>query len=524
MEKLTPEEIKKGTDTLSAWTVLEILSPKRFKEAEDLTPGKVDHIHFLKQNEKLPWQEKPRYKYKKPFYQIVIGTIDYKKAIDLLVSKYKEISSEEEYEKPQIEGQTIMGVLTVDDQGKLIQDENQDIILSTFAWGTPQILNNNLKKLRNWPAVEEKIKEIREDILNNLQVKDKDDKLIPLTLESINQAYIDLVKAFGLDKLGTEITIDNKFAVECYPDSKDIKYPKPLMLSSFFVGDLLKAGQLLNGGTAPETLIKYLNLRAPKNENDVLKDISILEEVVAPGNIPLAKWPSPKGNNLVLLQQAAVNIAMNKLSDNDILGINGPPGTGKTTLLRDLVAAIVSNRAEKMVAFDNPETAFTKLSKPIKLNESELNLYSLHESLKGFEILIASSNNKAVENISAALPGKKTITQDIELTYFKTISDALLQQGDETWGLISAVFGNNTNIKAFYQQFRNNADASMDNYLLAVIEGIKKKVQDIDPSTGKPTGQHRFAHILTENGGPPSSFKQAIEIWEKTKEKFKAIS
>ena len=52
-------------------------------------------------------------------------------------------------------------------------------------------------------------------------------------------------------------------------------------------------------------------------------------------------------------------------------------------------------------------------------------------------MLVASSNNKAVENVSAELPGLDAIAADAaNLRYFKTVSDALL--GRETWGLGSS--------------------------------------------------------------------------------------
>jgi MoxR-like ATPase len=57
----------------------------------------------------------------------------------------------------------------------------------------------------------------------------------------------------------------------------------------------------------------------------------------------------------VLLQQAAVNRARSELKGEGIFAVNGPPGTGKTTLFRDLVAACVVDRALAMTSFDNPQ-------------------------------------------------------------------------------------------------------------------------------------------------------------------------
>jgi ABC-type lipoprotein export system ATPase subunit len=60
----------------------------------------------------------------------------------------------------------------------------------------------------------------------------------------------------------------------------------------------------------------------------------------------------------VLLQQAAVNGTSNELRDGGLLSVNGPPGTGKTTLLRDVLVATVVERAEAMATFADPALAF----------------------------------------------------------------------------------------------------------------------------------------------------------------------
>jgi ABC-type branched-subunit amino acid transport system ATPase component len=153
-----------------------------------------------------------------------------------------------------------------------------------------------------------------------------------------------------------------------------------------------------------------------------------------------------------LLQQAAVNLSFQELREGGIQGINGPPGTGKTTLLRDLVAGVVAARAEAMACFDDPSTAFIHSGERINFSSSWLHLYRLDPRLKGFEMIVTSSNNKAVENVSAELPGLHAVAEDApELRYFKTLSDALLER--ETWGLCAAVLGNIKNRNHFRNTF-----------------------------------------------------------------------
>ena len=69
-------------------------------------------------------------------------------------------------------------------------------------------------------------------------------------------------------------------------------------------------------------------------------------------------------------------------------------------------------------------------------------------------MLVASSNNKAVENISKELPLVEAIDQTLPPPrYFNTTSDNLADQDGATWGLIAAVLGNSKN----RAEFKNKA-------------------------------------------------------------------
>ncbi|MEB4589815.1 hypothetical protein VSS37_02380 [Candidatus Thiothrix sp. Deng01] len=305
-----------------------------------------------------------------------------------------------------------------------------------------------------------------------------------------------------------------EFAIRSYVYLKDPNPPEPLLLNSFFLDDLALAKQVFSMNQC-KSLQQYLGITHPAERHDLLRDKVVLNTTVSPRLTPLARWPSNGNHPLVLLQQAAVNLSFQETKTSGMLGINGPPGTGKTTLLRDLVAGVVTQRAEELAKYDNPATAFEHSGQKLKVGNGWLHLYRLDESLRGFELLVASSNNKAVENVSAELPALKAISEDaIGLRYFTTLSDKLHQT--ETWGAIAAVLGNTKNRSQFKQDFWWDDDYGINSYLQAA-SGSMPQIEEEDPKTGKIT--YRPPHIVDAEK-PPASPEEAVTRWKNARGRF----
>ncbi len=110
-----------------------------------------------------------------------------------------------------------------------------------------------------------------------------------------------------------------------------------------------------------------------------------------------SRWPN--SHALYYAQQAAVNlfISNHNKSNENIFSINGPPGTGKTTLLQDVIAYIVTKRVENYLKRDG------------KIFDNN----SLRDDICGkYEILVTSHNNSAIKNITEDLPQAKKINFD----------------------------------------------------------------------------------------------------------------
>jgi hypothetical protein len=128
------------------------------------------------------------------------------------------------------------------------------------------------------------------------------------------------------------------------------------------------------------------------------------------------------------------------------------PEHARPLCLRDIVASVIAARAEKMIEWEDPEKAFADSEHTLPAGQYRIPLYRVAPDLRGFEMIVASSNNKAVENVSAALPNLKAIASDATpLRYFKTLADTLHQS--ETWGLGAAVLGTLKNGHRFKEVF-----------------------------------------------------------------------
>jgi hypothetical protein len=497
-----PPTNNKPDHILSAWTAMEVLSPPSFRNPAALANGARDRIATFGDSA-LPWEgvgEKSRPN-QRLYYQVVLGSIDMEVAVSALLHVY----SDTRIERPQARGEAVLATIMVDRSGRPVQDDA--VAISSFGWGVPIALTGRLDGLGQWSAAE---KVLIEGLTKKITVEDEGGNPRPLTHAIINTSFDWLVDTLGL---GGQLVKPPAFAVRSYQYFKVQDAPESILLNSFYLDDLARARILAAESRTPPNLQRYLGIVQPKIRRNLMNDPIAISDALEPAKFPLGSWPGNGRHPLAMLQQCAVNLATHDLKVDGILAVNGPPGTGKTTLLRDVIAAIVTSSAEILCSYADPEQAFHNSGQRIRRGNSFVHLYSLDAKLRGQEIIVASSNNKAVENISAELPGIDAIASDATgLRYFKTVSDAML--GRETWGAVAAVLGNAKNRNDFRQTFWWDDDAGLRRYL----QHVSGTPQFIIEKTEYGTRQ-RPPHIVVQEDAP-EDHEEALRRWRKARQRF----
>ena len=460
-----------------------------WKEVNLLTPVTIKSIAF-KNQESLSTKDILKVPYNRIEDSLLLNN-DKKYEIEI---GFGDIKNTYLYEKGNIEkedfvdgdgGESFIFAFKIDGDKKY---KENSFTISKFAF---ILLKNIISK--NYDDIEYEIKKFIENIEIDLKSYEN------YNVENIKKITSLILKELNIDNLDEKILKKSFYLKLFNSNEEDENNESSFFQMDFYTKDLetIAKANLKDDSLLSNIIYSKVN----KNRQKIDDNKEFLEEITLPKNMPIGKWPSKY--NPSLMQATAINICTSKDYSPNIFSVNGPPGTGKTTLLKEIIADTIVKKAKIIADLNSIDLEV------IKTNTTESyyrNYYKIPDELKKLGIIVASNNNSAVENISKDLPksedvlSKDTLTNLFDINehkniYFTQDSECIFGENPKTWGLISAPYGKKVNIQK----------------ILAILPEKNKKIDDFN---------FNFDTNIPDFKKALSNFQEKYEKVLKYREKF----
>lgn len=371
------------------------------------------------------------------------------------------------------------------------------------------IITQFLEKIKN------KFLNERTSIENKNENEEHENKhfYIKLNQADIQILYQDLEEIFS-QHIENKIFFSQKAQVCMFSSQKQSQTEG--IINSFYIKSLNKAINFYKNENASNVLLDNFLDPSFKTQKIDIRDPNfkyIKDQILAFKEFSAGAYPMP--NDLNKSQYFALNamfkrFCLNNADPSDFINsegfyaINGAPGTGKTMIIKDIIAAIFTRRAIELS----------------KLEEYEIFTNgALNPALCGFEMLILSSNNLALENISVESQKLTSIAPSLqekikEIDYFSLVTTKMLVNYERTkhpntnyeafreiclklknspvWGPFCVTFGNSNNLKDFqfgfaYNKYNKPRKNEKKDVIFEIISELCPELLYITDKPTKPT-------------------------------------